>query len=703
MPPPARRGGPGPPPPTPWADRRVLAYGYDAQGHLASVTDPLGRKVDYRYDAAERLAEATLPDGRAVRFGHDKAGNLVSLTPPGQPDHLFRYTPLDLAQEYQPPLAEPGGSTLYGYDRDRKPARIDRPDGQAVVFGYDGAGRLSVRTTPEGDTRYGYDAATGQLTRIAAPDGGALGYRYSGALLTQAEWTGAVAGTVGYAYDNDFRVREVKLNGADPVAYGYDADGLLTSAGAMALGRDPKNGLLTGTALGKAADSLAYNGFGEAAGYTAKVDGVPAYSAAYTRDKLGRIVRKAETVQGAATTYDYGYDLAGRLAEVKRDGAVVAAYGYDANGNRTTVNGQTVAHYDGQDRLLDYNGATFGYTANGELRTKVQAGQATRYGYDVLGNLRHVDLPGGTAIDYLIDGQDRRVGKQVNGTLVQGFLYQDGLRPVAELDGNNQTVSRFVYADKANVPAYLVKGGATYRIVSDHLGSPRLVVNVADGSVAQRMDYDEWGRVTYDSNPGFQPFGFAGGIYDRDTGLVRFGARDYDAETGRWTAKDPIGFRGGDTNLYGYVWSDPINWIDSLGLAAGICGDGKVEYTGPPDSPIQPVYPEAIIFAPIRTITTIEEAAEMLRDAAQGKGNFGLGQASAAEAEALGKAWVGPNYRVASDGKTLVSENGLRTYRPPSAKNSPYATTGVQANFERLENVKGRPAVIGNGHLDITP
>jgi len=92
------------------------------------------------------------------------------------------------------------------------------------------------------------------------------------------------------------------------------------------------------------------------------------------------------------------------------------------------------------------------------------------------------------------------------------------------------------------------------------------VVDVLDGTVAQRIDYDAFGNVISDTNPGFQPFGFAGGLYDADTGLTRFGARDYDPETGRWTIKDPIRFDGGDTNLYGYVLNDPVNFVDPEGL-----------------------------------------------------------------------------------------------------------------------------------------
>ena len=67
----------------------------------------------------------------------------------------------------------------------------------------------------------------------------------------------------------------------------------------------------------------------------------------------------------------------------------------------------------------------------------------------------------------------------------------------------------------------MVQGGVTYRLVTDQVGSVRLVVDATSGAGAQRVDYDEFGVVLGDSAPGFQPFGFAGGLNDRDTGLVR--------------------------------------------------------------------------------------------------------------------------------------------------------------------------------------
>jgi RHS repeat-associated protein len=82
------------------------------------------------------------------------------------------------------------------------------------------------------------------------------------------------------------------------------------------------------------------------------------------------------------------------------------------------------------------------------------------------------------------------------------------------------------------------------------------------------IGYGEFGALTANTAPGFQPFTFAGGLYDADTGLVRFGARDYDPHTGRWTTKEPLGFAGGDTNFYAYAFSDPVNLVDPNGLYA---------------------------------------------------------------------------------------------------------------------------------------
>ena len=249
----------------------------------------------------------------------------------------------------------------------------------------------------------------------------------------------------------------------------------------------------------------------------------------------------------------------------------VRSYEYDANGNRrshTDQNGTTVrGTYDAQDRLTQYGSTTYDYNANGELKSRTAGDQTTTYEYDVLGNLKAVALPDGRQIEYAVDGNNRRIGKRVDGELMQGFLYDGQLRLIAELNASGDILNRFVHTSMSNVPDYMVKDSVIYRILADHLGSPRVIVDTATGQIAQRLDYDEYGRVLSDTNPGFQPFGFAGGLYDHDTTLTRFGARDYDAYTGRWTTKDPIRFAGGDTNLFGYVHNEPVSVTDPTGLA----------------------------------------------------------------------------------------------------------------------------------------
>jgi RHS repeat-associated protein len=262
--------------------------------------------------------------------------------------------------------------------------------------------------------------------------------------------------------------------------------------------------------------------------------------------------------------WNYDYDTAGRLWHVMQNGVLTATYGYDANGNRlskTTTSGIESGSYDAQDRLITYGKWSYTYTANGDLLTKTDTSndQVTNYTYDAQGNLRHVGLPDGRSIDYVIDSENRRVAKKVNGAVVRKWIYEDQLRPVAEFDGSGTLLARYL-------DGVTVKGTTSYRVVADHLGTPRLLVNSTTGTVAERLDLDEWGQVTTDSSAGFQVFGFAGGIYDSDTGLVRFGARDYDPAVGRWTAKDPIRFAGQQANLFVYVANDPVNRGDPTGL-----------------------------------------------------------------------------------------------------------------------------------------
>lgn len=548
------------------AASRTTTLSYGGAGFLDSITDAIGRAVAFTTDAAGRITEQALPDGGLARFAYDANGNVTALTPPGRPDYTFTYTTRDQVSVYAAPtVGAENNQTGYIYDPDRQPARVDRPDGQSVGFRYDSAGRLDLLDLASDDRSYGYDAA-GRLSTLSTPTI-ALAYVYDGGLSTGTTWSGAVAGSVTRSYDNNFRVTSRSVNGSNPIAVQYDQDGLPTQVGDLTLTRDAQTGLITATTLGALSDSVSYDGLGAPISYTASHSGSPVYSAGYTRDLLGRISQKTETLGGTTRVFDYTYDLAGRLSEVRQDGALVASYTYDTNGNRlsrTDAGGTIDATYDAQDRLGQYGTATYAHNPNGERQTKTTGAFITSYQYDGLGNLIGVILPGETQIEYLLDGQERRIGKKVDGTLVQGFLYQDGLKPIAELDGNNNVVSRFIYSDGINVPAYMIKAGVTYRIVNDHLGSPRLVVDAATGSIAQRMDYDEFGGVTLDTNAGFQPFGFAGGLYDKDTKLTQYGLRHYDAETGRWTTKDPGGFSGGP-NLYAYADNDPVNLIDPLG------------------------------------------------------------------------------------------------------------------------------------------
>ncbi|MBK6696859.1 MAG: RHS repeat-associated core domain-containing protein [Myxococcales bacterium] len=309
------------------------------------------------------------------------------------------------------------------------------------------------------------------------------------------------------------------------------------------------------------------------------------------RDVLGRVTSREElmapmaALPSTAVRWDYTYDDRGRLKTAVQSGGATASYtyAYDENGNRTSVNG-FAATYDNQDRLLSYGGVAYTYTNNGALKSR---GGTELFDYDLSGNLRKRSV---NNVEYLIDGKNRRVAKKKNGVFEAAWLYDDQLRIAAQLTGAGQVRQVFAYGVKPNVPELVYQptpvagfpNGKVYRIISDLNGSVRAVVDISvtPAVMVQRIDYLPSGRrasmEAIVTTGGYEPipFGYAGGLHDADTGLVRFGARDYDPETGRWVSKDPARF-GGGVNLYAYCYGDPINFVDPGGDIADILVTGS--------------------------------------------------------------------------------------------------------------------------------
>jgi RHS repeat-associated protein len=237
--------------------------------------------------------------------------------------------------------------------------------------------------------------------------------------------------------------------------------------------------------------------------------------------------------------------------------------------------------YDDEDHLLTAGSVIYSYNLDGFLAAKTDGPDVTTYDYSSRGELLNVTLPSGPVIEYLHDPLGRRIAKKVNNIITEKYLWQGLTRLLAIYDGSDLLLVRFEYAD-GRMPVAMTKGGSTYYLTYDQVGSLRVVAD-ASGNVVKRIGCDSFGNIISDTDPSFEvPFGFAGGLQDRDTGLVRFGCRGYDPDVGRWTAKDTILFAGGDTDLYGYCLNNPINFIDptgqfgiagfAVGIAAGAYG-----------------------------------------------------------------------------------------------------------------------------------
>src|SRR5574341_1122704 len=521
-----------------------------------------GNRFAYDEIASDRGVRVILPSGRTYGFLHDNSGNVTAITMPSGAVHGLGYTKITLDNSYMPP-----GNPAYGtqYNLDREWVRTTLPSGRTIDGGYDNGGRLHDVTYPEGTVALSYFDNTdrvGTLTRSAAPvpdnTTQTLSFSYDGFLATRIAFSGVANGEFRYSFDNNFRIMGVALDNVW-TTLSRDNDGLLTRYGPYTITRNGPAGAPSALTDNTLNISYTYDSSGRLWTRTHTVAAIPIYQLTLGYDNVGRIAQKIETVSGTAHTFDYEYDLDGQLFQVRKDGVLVEQYGYDNNANRTSTLA-TTASYDDQDRLIEQGGLSYTFDPDGYLTNR---GSDT-FTYSARGELLSATASGQT-VSYQYDGMARRIGKTDASGTTQ-FLYGNPGNPFQVTASRDAAgvLTTYFYDTAGNLYAF-ERGGPRYYVATDDLGTPKVVTD-ATGAVIKVVEYDSWGVKLYDTNPAFDlPVGFAGGIPDDTTGVVRFGFRDYEPGTGRWAAKDPIFFRGGQANLFQYVGNDPLNNVDPDG------------------------------------------------------------------------------------------------------------------------------------------
>lgn len=573
---------------------RSVTYAYDSMNRMTAFTDAVGDTFRYTYNDADILKSITMPGGEIYHFTNDANGNTTGITMPSGAIHQLGYTAIDLEQSYTPP---DNGSYLKTYALNRELTGMKLPDGREVFYEYDRSGRIIGTNYGAKDAlSYRYSDATNRVAGInRTHDGIDYHYTYDGSLITRmtatvsdAVYSSVYGSSYGYSYryDNLFKLTGITQTGKPEVALEYDRDGLLTRYGPFTITHAGPLGAPSQISDGIMSGTYTYDNYGRPINRTHTVKGKQIYLSEAVYDNAGIIRERTETVSGSVYRYSYTYDQNKQLTEVQRNGRVVEAYTYDVNGNRLTYGAQ----YDAQDRLTKLGNGVYRYDAAGFLTQRSE----DTFTYTAQGELRQV-IAGGKSISYTYDGLGRRVGRSLNtGTAgapvihKELYLYGNLSSPfqVTALISSSGTESRYYY-DENNFLMAIQQGADWYYVATDHLGTPRVISN-AEGIVIKVMEYDSYGKLIFDSNPGFYLLiGYAGGIADPDNKLVHFGLRDYDPEAGRWTARDPIFFNGKQGNLYVYVGNNPVNLHDPTGLFCigataygGVGGGGQLCITG---------------------------------------------------------------------------------------------------------------------------
>ncbi|TKB88864.1 MAG: RHS repeat-associated core domain-containing protein [Nitrospira sp.] len=272
---------------------------------------------------------------------------------------------------------------------------------------------------------------------------------------------------------------------------------------------------------------------------------------------------------------EYLYNVASELATVTyKQGATTLGtltYTYDAAGNRLKTGGTfarsnippalATTTYNANNQQTMFGTSTETYDLNGNLATFTDASGTITYTWNARNQLTAISGPGLTG-SFTYDSFGRRTGKTINTTTTK-FVY-DGLNPVQEKNGATVTANLLT---GLGIDEFFTRtdGVGTRALLTDALGST-VALGDGTGTLQAQYTYEPFGVTTQTGAASTNSYKYTG-REDDGSGLYYYRARYYQPRLQRFINEDPIGFYGGDANLYAYVFNAPTRLIDPTGNA----------------------------------------------------------------------------------------------------------------------------------------
>jgi RHS repeat-associated protein len=525
------------------------SYVYDSSGYLTRVVLPNGEKALYEYDkqGLGNLVSAKTPDGREFGYEYDAACRMIQeKTPRGEVISYF-YDKMDHVVKK---VSAGGNEVTYQYDRDGRLARIKTSDGINQSYDYDGKGNVTKIVAENFEKKLTYNEF-GELIEEEYPlIGKKVRYGYDKwSNRTSLEVPGHFK--INYEYDSLNRLTGIEYLKGKPIQISYDELNRKTEV-------SYPNGMKKRYFYWPSSNYL------ESIVYlNPRSQVIQKYQ--YTYDYLGRI-RKMGNVKGQVK--EFGYDSNGQLVHASLDNErTVLEYGAGLRRvSETKKDRKKVFKYNEFGQMIEADSIKVAYDSSGNLRSKRVGDVETNYFFDSLGRLSKI-RGASKAVEYRYSPEGQRVEKQI-GNEKYYYLY-DGTNLLMELDFLKNPSKIFIHTgQELDSPLVMLQGSESWFYLTDYLGS---VVALADenGEMKSSYDYEAFGLPKFRGKEPGNPFAYSGSVYDGETGWYYYRARYYDPELGIFVSPDPfpksLEFPQ-DMNEYAYVYNDPVNLVDPLGL-----------------------------------------------------------------------------------------------------------------------------------------